>query len=385
MHLFRITAGLLALASFVQTPALAQCPNEEDCVNRRDPGSLLLFPEYRNGPGSVTLLTVTNANCEFDGEVTVEFKFINGSTCNEANDTQDLTPCDTYSRLVTPATSPGEGFFWIFAKSKTQNSFANPAGNPIVFNHLIGSQLVVDAWEGIDYSVNAISFEAFGNEGENTDRENPGEEPDGPGDGIRDLDGVEYERAPERILIPRFLGQDPVAQMRGLHSNLILINLSGGVQFTESALNNAGGTTVLIHGWNDNEKMFSLEHTFSCWEKTRLGYLQSEDVEGMVPGTTVFDNSTLAATDNDPNEIVGGMGLESGWFWVNGFVANSTVESIIDPAIYAVLIETVRGKSAADLPFELCAQDNGDLLPNNLRGDYNGALMPPGRVVGDNQ
>ena len=378
MHLIRNTVGLLALVSVTNLSALSafgQCP-EGDCINRREPGSLLLFPEYQNGPGRATVVTVTNANCDSAGSVQVEFKYLNGENCLEANESEDLTPCDTITLLTSQHTGLDKGYFYAFARSATQNSTANPAGNPIVFNHLVGSQLVVNAWISIDYSVNAVSFEAFGVEGTSTDKDAPGLFPDALGDGIRDLDGSEYERAPEKILIPRFLGQDDVLQQRGLHSDLVLIALSGGRAFEANQVVPGGGTTILIHGWNDNEVMFSLEHTFDCWQKLRLGLLQSQDLVTPVPGTGAFDKDTLDDFNSDPNEIAG-VNAEAGWFWINGVSASSSVETIMDPAVYAILIENIRGHSAADLPFELCSQSNGDLIPSNIRGDYNGSVNPP--------
>ena len=72
-------------------------------------------------------------------------------------------------------------------------------------------------------------------------------------------------------------------------------------------------------------------------------------------------------------------GHESGWMVINGVVATSSAEEIIDPAFYAVLVERAGGRHAADLPFELCLQDNGDLLPRSLFGDG------PNAHNGDNQ
>jgi len=378
MQLIRNTVGLLALVSAANLSAdqaFAQCP-EGDCINRRNPGSLLLFPEYQNGQGRVTVVTVTNTNCSVGGNVEVEFKYITGTNCLEANEEEQLTPCDTISLLTSQHTGIGEGYFYVFARSATQSSDANAAGDPIVFNHLVGSQLVINAFNSFDYSINAVSFEAFGEEGDSTDTDTPGLFRDGPGDGIRDLDGSEYERAPDKILIPRFLGQNPVLQARGLHSDLILIALSGGRAFEANLISPGGGTTILIHGWNDNEVMFSLEHTFDCWQKLRLGLLRSGDLVTPTPGTGAFDQANLDDFNSDPNEIAG-INRESGWFWIDGLTASSSVETIIDPAVYAVLVENIRGHSAADLPFELCAQANGDLLPSNIRGDYNPNAIPP--------
>lgn len=376
------SCGLLTQATVTVTVEyeFCICVVQEDCecINRRQPGSLLLFPEYRNGPGQVTVYTVTNTNCDFfGGEVDVEFRYIDGDSCLESNQKETLTPCDTITFLTSSHVGSDRGYAYAYARDSTQTSPVNAAGTPIVFNHLVGNLLVVDGWKSLEYSINAVSFKGIGEEGTSTDKESPGPVAGVVGDGIRDLDGVEYEEAPDKILIPRFLGQDDVLQKRGLHSDIILIALSGGRLFEANQVNPGGGTTILINGWNDNEVIFSLEHTFDCWQKLRLGFLQSGDLITPIAGTSAFDNATLDDFNDDPNEIAGAGGLESGWFWIDGVAASSSAESILDPAVYAVLIETIRGRSAADLPFEYCSQKNGDLLPGSILGDFNSAANPP--------
>ena len=336
-----------------------ECPCFE--FNRRQPGSLLLFPEYRSGPGKVTLFTVTNANCNSLGGVTnIEFRYIDGDSCLEANQTEFLTPCDTYTYLTSSHGVTGEGYAYVYAKKAT-NSKANPAGIPQVFNHLTGNMIVIDAFSAFDYSVNAVSFKGVGLQGTPTDRDGPG----GNGDGIRDLDNTEYEPAPDRLYLPRFMGQD--AGLQGIRSELILINLSGGSAFRSSPLFPSGGTLVSILGYNDNEVVFSAEYPFSCWDRVNLSSISN-----------AFSNSSLRGLNDDPNEILGASHREAGWFKVEGAFSSSTVESIMDPAIYAVLVERIRTRGAADLPFEFCSQENGDLLPGNIFGDFP-------FVAGDNQ
>ncbi len=339
-------------------------PDECPCFefNRREPGSLLLFPEYRNGPGRVTLFTVTNANCDsLSGVTDVEFRYIDGDTCAEANESEFLTPCDTYSFLTTSHTGPvGNGYAYAYAK-KSSSSKANPAGIPHVFNHLTGHLMVVDAWSSLDYSVNAVSFKGIGPQGAPTDTDGPG----GNGDGIRDLDNREYEPAPDRLYIPRFLGQDVGQEI--VRSELILINLSGGAAFRASPAFPGGGTLVSILGYNDNEIIFSAEHAFTCWDRVHLNDISS-----------AFRNSNLRGFNSDPNEIGGWPTREAGWFKIDGATSSSTVETIQDPAIYAVLVETIRGRAASDLPFEFCSQENGDLIPVNIFGDFP-------HIAGDNQ
>jgi hypothetical protein len=62
-------------------------------------------------------------------------------------------------------------------------------------------------------------------------------------------------------------------------------------------------------------------------------------------------------------------GIETGLFWINGLIASSTATSINNPAVLAVLIETVNGGSGAVLPYGKGTQDNGDLVPHSVLGD----------------
>ena len=323
-------------------------PCEElDCksIDRRRAGSLLLFPEFDNREAVVSILTVTNTNCTFTGNpftenVAVEYVYIDGDDCSEFNLTTTLTPCDTLT-VVTNYHNPEDeqGYVYVFAKSVT-------TGEPIVHNHLIGQTLIVNGYDSFEYATNAVSFRGVG-DGTFTDLDS---------DGIRDLDGVEYEEAPEEILIPRFLGQDDElgnnesSSSRSLRSWLVLVNLTGGAAFT---------TTIDFLIYNDNEEVFSSEHTFECWTKEYL-----LDISG------IFGNQFLKlGTNENPLEILGAPYLESGWFKMDGAVAQSTSVAIEDPAFYGVLVEKIGNYAVADLPFELCHQTNGDLLPRSILGD----------------
>ena len=240
---------------------------------------------------------------------------------------------------------------YLYAKNSTATP-GNPLGTPIVFNQLIGMETIINGIASFQYSLNAVSFRGLGD---------PFAPNDDDGDGIRDLNGPnaalpEYERAPDQILIPRFLGQDLPGG--NYASEMVLVNLSGGRQFT---------TVLDITGYNDNEVPFSGQYQFYCWDKIPLTTLSAMTL------------NTALQYQSDPREIFGLSERESGWMILNGNVAYSSAESILDPAIYAVLIERANGSVAADLPFELCAQENGALLPTGLFG--NG----PDAQNGDNQ
>jgi len=324
------------------------CPQCEE-VGFRRPGSLLLYPIFDNRAGNVTLVTVTNENCDTTpiagglaaGTVDVEFVYIGrygpnntDLNCLETNRTRRLTPCDTVT-LWTNADNPNQqlGYLYVFAK--------NPStGAAIVWNHLIGEVAIFGGEAALHDSIDAVPFLGIGAEGTETDHDH---------DHIRDLNDVEYSAAPDQLLIPRFLGQDAAGPESIFHSDLILIGLSGGAQFD---------TTVNFLIYNDNEEEFSAQYTFRCWADPRL-----VDISG------TFQESFLDTTNNDPTEIRGRPDHEAGWFKVNGFVAASPAALINDPAVYAVLVERASIYAAAALPFELCSQTNGALLPHSIFGD----------------
>jgi hypothetical protein len=83
--------------------------------------------------------------------------------------------------------------------------------------------------------------------------------------------------------------------------------------------------------------------------------------------SALFDNSFLLTTSHAQNETV--QGLETGWFKMDGNVANSVATSFSDPAFLAALVECTNSQCVSDLPFELGTQTNGDLLPTGILGD----------------
>lgn len=303
------------------------------------PASLLLFPEFDNRIGRMTLLTVTNTNDDieldqtgnFVGTVRVEYVYINGDTCQEFNRTETLTPNDTLT-VVSGAHNPNHerGFLYVFAKSRT-------TGRAIGFDYLIGQELTLDSFVLFNYAYNPINYLAAVAPGANTDVDN---------DGTRDLNGLEYQKSGDEILIPRFFGQNGVRK-----SDLVLINLTGGSLFT---------ATIGFLIYNDNEEVFSAYYQFSCWEKVRLSDISS-----------AFDESFLDGTNNAPNEVLGASHVETGWIRINGLTATSSATTISNPAILAILDETVGPFGAADAPYMQGENPNGDLLPHGPFGDNN--------------
>jgi hypothetical protein len=310
-------------------------------VSRRRGASLLVFPEYDNRPGQVTVVTVTNTSTS--ESVRAEFTYRNGLTCSPFKRLEELTPNDTFS-AVTGAHYPttGQGYLTVAA-------LCPESSERVVFNDLIGNELVLDGFEGAFYSLNALDFRGIGLDADGV----PGGAAscglpltDLDGDGLLDLDGMEYDPAPDEILIPRFLGQSPERT-----SNLILLDFTGR-QFT---------TRVDLLVYNDNEQVFSAQHSFQCWDRVPLAAISS-----------IFDQGYLAnATSQDPLEVLGDPSMESGWIRLNGDLAQSgNGTQVEDPAIYAVLVDLWEDDHLMSaLPFERCSQDNGALLSSSLYGD----------------
>jgi len=298
-------------------------------AERNDPGSLVIYPEYDSRPGSYTFLTLTNVNTS--ESVRVHFNFVDGEDCLTSNAFETLTPRDTvtfYSTTLSP--TPGRGFCYAYARSSTN-------GAAIDFDYLIASQITLDGTSSSEYQINGLVFEGKTGHGNPTDLDM---------DGRRDLDGLEYGATPDRIAIPRFFGQTP--GMGQARAELVLIGLTG-TKFD---------TTVDFLIYNDNEEVFSAQYTFDCWERVPLLAISG-----------AFSNDFLAnATNNDPGEILGFPLFESGWFVMNGAVANSTATSVSQPAMLAVLIEVGR-LSSASLPYTIGEQTNGQLLSNSVSGN----------------
>jgi hypothetical protein len=293
---------------------------------------------------------VPGSDSIYEGTVDVEFVYVGRYGPNDEelpclkNDlTRRLTPCDTITVLPRAHNPQQErGFLYVFAKSPT-------TGQAIVFDHLVGQAVYISGVEIDTGARDALNARAFRGIGSRSGVAQPAGTPtDLDGDQVRDLDGREYSPAPDKILIPRFLGQDAGAGAV-FRSTLVLINLSGGSLF--DAIAN-------FSIFDDSENMFSLQHTFRCWDEVRLIDL------GGPAGGAVFLQSVLASTSTSTNEIFGAPGPDprkAGWFTIDGGVAFSTQDATFDPVLYAVLFERVGVFEVCDLPFELCVDPRGDL------------------------
>jgi len=304
-----------------------------------DAGSLLLFPIYDNTRGALTILTVTNSNANMTpvaggllaGTVDVEFVYIDHYQCQEFNRTRRLTPNDTITvSAYSDNPNSRKGYVYVFAKSPT-------TGAAITWNHLLG----IARWYGDsgeqDYDINPWVFKGMGAERAATDANN---------DGLRQLNGVEYEQSPNKLLVPRFFGQGSGLALgsNDATSCLVLINLTGAARFT---------ALVDFLVYNDNEEVFSAQYDFRCWKKVEL-----LDISG------VFSNTFLLTTNHNVSETI--LGHETGWFRMDGNLAFSTSDSENDPAILSILIETLIDGVGAELPWVFGTQSNGELVSHSV-------------------
>jgi hypothetical protein len=314
--------GLAVLAlAFLIVGGLTYDASASAC---RNPASLLFFPNFQTDSKHLSVITITNTGPD---EVYVRIVWVSreeaplGYHCVPADTWVLLTPMDTFTFLDDALFfESAQGFSYVYA---VDGPFSEAE---IDYDYLIGQELVWSTDEGdapqyvVHFAINAVAFQAL----------------DVNGDGLLELDGVEYTLAPAKLFFPRFFGQpDLGANGHPFRSWLIFVNLTGGKFFSVT-------TKFLI--FNDNEKPYSKTKQFPCWYRSYLN-----EVSG------VFENSFLVDTDHDEDEPVGFEDLiETGWFYMYGEQAYYDTLTIDNPSIYAVLVEAI-GKEfgSADLPWSI--------------------------------
>jgi len=316
----------------------------------RNPGSLLVYPIHRSGApaGFFTILCITNTNTDpatpqsFGGTTNVMFEYVN--TINNPADSQlpldcyvvdrveTLTPADTLCVLTSCHNAAGgqEGYAVVTAQSPEHFKTAWS------FDYLVGSEMVVTPVGGI-YSINAIPFESKASKQKKI--AGSGDWSGSKADGVAKFDDKEYECAPDTLYIDSFLAVS--------RSSLTLLNLSGGTQY-----NAVAGFDI----WNDNEFPLSATKLFRCWFEERL-----EDV------SLVFSEDFLRNnTPNDPQELdincdnVGD--FETGWAIIEGIVATSANDTIIDPVFLGAITATATNINGGHLLWEDGCDKNGAFL-----------------------
>jgi hypothetical protein len=333
-----ISKFLFALASVASLASFARAADV--------PSSLLIFPEYDSTPGVFTVISVVNTKNGPSGlpsspAIRAHFIYIDGATCQETDRFEPLTPNDIVTVIAGFHNSASvKGFLYVYAVDAT-------TGAAVKWDWLIGSAMQLNGLTTFNYSYNPIGLKA------GTHATVDGGATDADGDGIRDLNGVEYERTWNEILVPHFFGQG-----NGRRSDLVLINLSGRYEFLATA-----NFTV----YDDYENLYSTQYQWRCWVKVPLS--KTPPHGGPTGSDNLFNNDWLALTGQ--GTIQGAGGVETGWFRIRGATASSTNTQISNPSILAVLDETIGTYGMADIPY-LVDQ-------TNIKGD----LLAPAGPIGD--
>ena len=195
-------------------------------------GSCLVFPYFDSTAGSGTLITITNRNdsevyCpEKDvtaGLVSLHFVYINGTTGDEYDTYELLTPGDTTTYVVDKH-NPTLGEGWLVVTAWEPG--ARQWGYPVDFDSLIGSAIVVESALDLLWSYQAFAFDAL-----------PDSDPcdflptDADGDGAIDFDGVEYAQFPSEIFVDAFFEEGPT-----IANQLSLISMADRAHTSEIRL-----------------------------------------------------------------------------------------------------------------------------------------------------
>jgi hypothetical protein len=282
------------------------------------PASFLLYPEFDTRPGQATLLTLTNVNTDSqNGSIDVHVVYVDAATCLQSDLLFHLSAGDTVTFLANVHVPAGrQGYVWAVALDHVTH-------RAIRFDWLIGDLFRLDGFASMAWSVQPLGFLGKTAPGASTDVNNNGKP---------DLDGIEYERAPNRFFVPRFFGQHPDPAPRGDNvSDLILLQPLAAPGVT---------TTTAFLIWNDNEEVFSGAYAFTCWKRVRLLSISG-----------VFSQAFLAQSNQNPSEVIGIPSVEEGWFQVRGATATSSSGQVTpNPPVFGVMVD-VQPSTAADLPF----------------------------------
>jgi len=133
-----------------------------------NPGSVLFFPLVDTGEGR-TQITLTNTNSNhnycglgqpdiFEGTVKVELRFVfplgdEIEICGLSDDLICLTPNDTYTVFADETNLQPDEVGWLMAFAVSVHT-----GEPIIFNHLVGSAQVFTPDDDTAWAYDAYSF-----------------------------------------------------------------------------------------------------------------------------------------------------------------------------------------------------------------------------------
>lgn len=282
-------------------PASAQAQGNP-CVgnNRREPASMLIFPLYDAGKRGFSIHCVTNTDTtpagfgQAGGTTNVMFEYVMADidsdplhplSCGIVDRVETLTPADTLCvTSICHVPNVSEGYLVVTAQDPFQ--FKTDWSH----NYLVGSEFVI-TFSGAVYTINAYGVKSPIPKGQPTDVS--------PTDGLRQLNGAEYDAVSDRLIIDNVLAIG--------RQDLILINLTG-----KPAANN----TVRFDIWNDNEYPLSTVINFNCWFESAIDTV-----------SPVFDQDFLANLPNDPTELdtnCDGVGeWETAWAFIDSINVSS--------------------------------------------------------------
>lgn len=298
-----IALAVAALA-FAAPPAAAQ-------PRHGQAGSALIFPLFDSREGMGTIITVTNTNvsrtrCSGDflrGDVSIRYTYFGledpDRECVEFNRHEFLTPGDTLTVLAEQHNPEGViGWLWVEAEDPE-------TGDPIDFDYLVGSAIVVDKGTNLSFGYTPYAFLGL-TEGNGEETPCGHRTTDADRDGRADFNGIEYDYFPLYLHLDNFFeeGGNP-----NFASELTLLSL----RFF-------GQTTLSFLIYNNREDQFSRGMRIDCFYRDSL-----RNVSGVVTNL-----------DGDPNELVfpGMRQAESGWLRVTG-----------DAPILGVFAQKIEGSS----------------------------------------
>jgi hypothetical protein len=221
-----------------------------------EPTSLLIFPMFRSADGTGTVISVTNTNddrtyCESEdfraGDIVAHYEYFDGETWREFDRFEPLTPGDTLSVICADHNpDSSSGFLMVTA--------VNPQDlEPIRFNYLIGSAIVVESDLNFMWQYEPYGFNGLADPGPTSPCDRVDTDLDG--DGARDFDGSEYDLFPRRLFVDSFFEE------RGQFGNELTLMSTSGMNYVNE---------VNFFIWNNNEQKFSRVYKFSCWTSVPL-------------------------------------------------------------------------------------------------------------------
>ena len=273
--------GLLALVTLV-----AMSPVAFAQPVHLQPASVLVFPLYDSAPGAGTVICVTNLNdseiyCPDsdyrEGDIMVHYQYIDGTTWQEFDRFEFLTPGDT-TCVIADQHNPEENAGFVVVSAVDPQDM----NRRVDFDHLVGSCIVVQSGLNFLWTYTPYAFRATADSSDACDLDGT----DDDGDGAIDFDGDEYDVFPAELFIDSFFEET------GNFENQLTLMTTAGADYLAEA-------NFLF--WNNIEEKFSRTYRFTCWSQGPLS-----DVSAIVTNL-----------GGDPDELGQGT-IQTGWASIRG-------------------------------------------------------------------